>query len=83
MEMQRTTVQKKGKFCSKNMVRQLRQSQGGEEYADYCEHLSPACLDELTKAQAVKFSRLHRLDQLIQCRVQKINSAHVFNGRVM
>ena len=45
------------------------------------EHLSPACLDELMKAQAL--SRLHRLDQLIQSRAQKMNSARVFNGRVM
>ena len=43
--------------------------------------MSPACLDELMKAQAPKFSRLHRLDQLIQCRAQQMNSAHVFNGQ--
>ena len=47
------------------------------------EHLSPACLDEFIKARALKFSRLNRLDQLIQSRAQKMNGARVFNGRVM
>ena len=36
------------------------------------EHLSPGCLDELIKSQVLKFSSLHQLDQLIQCRAQKI-----------
>ena len=30
------------------------------------EQLSPACVNELIKAQALKFSHLHRLDQFIQ-----------------
>ena len=45
------------------------------------EYLSPSCLDELIKAQALKFSCLHRLDQLIQCRAQKLNSSHIYSAQ--
>ena len=88
VEVQRTIVQKKGKVlqqeCSKTaetiagwrrLCRLLSRKMG--------EHLPPACLDELMKAQALKICLLHRLDQLIQCRAQEMNSAHAFNGRVM
>ena len=45
------------------------------------EQLSPACLNELIKAQALKFSHLHHLDQFIQCQASKLNSLHVFSGQ--
>ena len=45
------------------------------------EQLSPACLNELIKAQALKFSHLHHLDQFIQCQASKLNNLHVFSGQ--
>ena len=82
MEVQRTTVQKKGNVLQQEYGKTAETIAGWRRLCRLLsrkmgEHLSPACLDELIKARALKFSRLHRLDQLIQSRAQKMNGARV------